>query len=680
MRKWFNQLKVSQKLMLISIFFVMPDSLMLYLFISGINQDIRFTRWEQKGNAYQRPLENLLERLPEHQWLAQAPADPAPRLAKQAQIDTAFEQLAEVDARIGADLEFTDEGLAKRKREHCRVRTLRREWEALKAELPGLSSEACAAQHRHLMADLRTMITHAGDLSNLILDPNLDSYYLMDATLLALPETQDRLGMVLERGRAALERKTFSADEREQLAIGLTLLADADVKRVEDSLQTALNEDPNFYARSATLQTRVPPVLREFTVAAAAFNGLTTRLLRSDKMEFSAAEFVAAGEQARAASFKLWHIAAAELDMLLQKRIESYEGRRRRSLLVSALALLAACGLVAFITRSISGPLRQQAAELTAANESLQAEIAERLQAEAELAGAQQGLLESSRQAGMAEVATGVLHNVGNVLNSVNVASNCVADSLRKSKLVNLGRVVALFREHEADLGHFLTQDPKGRQVPGYLAQLNDHLANEQAAALRELSGLQKDIEHIKDIVSMQQGFAKVVGVKVNVSAVDLLEDALRMNISSIQRHDVQVIREFEPAPPVVVEKHKALQILVNLIRNAKQSCDEANREAKQLTLRVRHGAEAVQLSVTDNGVGIPAENLARIFNHGFTTKQDGHGFGLHSAANAAKEMGGSLRVHSDGAGRGATFTLELPLEAGDRNRLPGLAEPMVVL
>ena len=180
--------------------------------------------------------------------------------------------------------------------------------------------------------------------------------------------------------------------------------------------------------------------------------------------------------------------------------------------------------------------------------------------------------------------------------------------------------------------------------------------------ALDELSKLRKNIEHIKDIVSMQQSFAKVSGMKEAVPVTDLLEDALQMNISSILRHDVQVIKEFQPTPPVVVEKHKALQILVNLIRNAKQSCDEANRDVKLLTLRIMNGEGCVRISVSDNGVGIPPENLNRIFNHGFTTKKDGHGFGLHSGANAVKEMGGLLNVHSDGVGKGATFTVELPV------------------
>jgi PAS domain S-box-containing protein len=288
-------------------------------------------------------------------------------------------------------------------------------------------------------------------------------------------------------------------------------------------------------------------------------------------------------------------------------------------------------------------------------------DITERKQAEADLAEAHKELLNASRMAGMSEIATNVLHNVGNVLNSVNVASSCLAESLRKSKSANLSKIVAMLGEHAEDLGAFLTRDPKGRQLPGYLAQLAEHLAGEQGAALKDLAELQKNVEHIKDIVNMQQSFAKVSGLTETVRISELVEDALKMNASSLARHDIQVVKDFESLPPVTVEKHKVLQILVNLVRNAKQACDEAEPPEKRLTLRVTRVNDRTRISVTDNGIGIPPENLTRIFAHGFTTKKAGHGFGLHGGALAAQEMGGSLTVHSSGPGQGATFTLELP-------------------
>jgi PAS domain S-box-containing protein len=282
---------------------------------------------------------------------------------------------------------------------------------------------------------------------------------------------------------------------------------------------------------------------------------------------------------------------------------------------------------------------------------------------EAKLDRVHKQLMETSRQAGMAEVATSVLHNVGNVLNSVNVASSCVAENLKKSKSASLSKVVALLREHEADLGSFFTNDPKGKQLPGFLSHLAEHLAGEQATALDELAVLQKNIEHIKEIVAMQQNYATSSTVREPVAVVDLVEDAFRMNTGAMERHHVKVVREYSETPQISVEKHKVLQILVNLIRNAKYACDDSGRQDKQIILRVANGNGSIKISVIDNGVGIPAENMTRIFNHGFTTRKEGHGFGLHSGALAAKEIGGNLAAFSEGPGRGATFTLELPAE-----------------
>jgi signal transduction histidine kinase len=176
------------------------------------------------------------------------------------------------------------------------------------------------------------------------------------------------------------------------------------------------------------------------------------------------------------------------------------------------------------------------------------------------------------------------------------------------------------------------------------------------------LDSLRRNVEHIKEIVAMQQNYAPLGGVKEMVNVADLVENSLRLNEGALSRHEVEVIREFEDVPPLNVEKHKILQILVNLLRNAKYACDDSERADKRLTVRVANGDGRVRISVMDNGVGIPPENLPRIFNYGFTTRKGGHGFGLHSGALAAKEMGGSLTVHSDGPGQGASFTLELPL------------------
>jgi PAS domain S-box-containing protein len=313
--------------------------------------------------------------------------------------------------------------------------------------------------------------------------------------------------------------------------------------------------------------------------------------------------------------------------------------------------------------RTVKAPVRDERGEITGVF-GIFWDITERKRAQAELENVHQQLLEASRQAGMAEIATNVLHNVGNVLNSVNISTSLVVESVKKSRASSLARVVALLREHAQDLGAFITQDSRGKHVPAHLAQLAEHLLAEQATNARELDSLRRNVEHIKEIVAMQQNYATFGGVKEMVNVANLVEDSLRMNAGALSRHEVEVIREFEDVPPLNVEKHKILQILVNLLRNAKYACDDSERADKRLTVRVVNGEGRIRISVIDNGVGIPPENLTHIFNHGFTTRKDGHGFGLHSGSLAAQEMGGSLTVHSDGVGQGAAFTLELPCPA----------------
>ena len=284
----------------------------------------------------------------------------------------------------------------------------------------------------------------------------------------------------------------------------------------------------------------------------------------------------------------------------------------------------------------------------------------------------QRNLLEASRTAGMAEVATGVLHNVGNALTSLNVSANVIATTLQQSKAPSLLKLSDLLAEHAHDLGAFVAHDPKGRRVPEFLESLARHASDERDLLFRELTSLQQNIDHIKEVVAMQQACATIAGSIEPLEPAALMEDAVRINGAALARHEVNVVREFQPVPRVLAERAKVLQILVNLIGNAKSALDETPSGDKRLVLRIAPGADGtVLLSVEDNGIGIPPENLPRIFTHGFTTRPKGHGFGLHSSGSLAKTMQGTLTARSEGAGLGATFTLELraaPPAAGDRS------------
>jgi signal transduction histidine kinase/uncharacterized membrane protein affecting hemolysin expression len=275
-------------------------------------------------------------------------------------------------------------------------------------------------------------------------------------------------------------------------------------------------------------------------------------------------------------------------------------------------------------------------------------------------------LLDTSRQAGMADVATGVLHNVGNVLNSVSVAATVLNERLQRSKVAGLQRATALMRQQNGHLTNYLTEDPKGKLLPQYLDTVADQLAEERDELLKKVGSLTRNIEHIKEIVAMQQSYAKVSGAYENLMPIELVEDALRINVAAFDRHNIQVVRQYAPnLPSVSVDRHKVLQILINVLRNAKHAMETLDDQAKEMVISISLCPSGqVAIAVRDNGVGIPPANLTRIFNHGFTTKKDGHGFGLHSGANAAKEMGGSLTAFSAGPGRGAEFTLKLPVAA----------------
>ncbi len=324
--------------------------------------------------------------------------------------------------------------------------------------------------------------------------------------------------------------------------------------------------------------------------------------------------------------------------------------------------------------------LQRAHADLQSANDNLEHRVAERTlelreqieakdKAHAELAAAQKDLMEASREAGMAEIATGVLHNVGNVLNSLNVSTSIIREKLRRSEFLTLGKVRGLLQEHEADLATFLTTDPKGKLVPGFIIKLADNIDKELSLLQEEHEQVARNVEHIKEIVAMQQTYARVSGSREELPIASLVDDALQINRAGFERGGIEVVREDSDLPQVTVDKHKVLQILVNLITNAKHALDESGRPDRRLTLKTgMNGNNRLKVTVSDNGIGIPRENLTRIFSHGFTTRKTGHGFGLYSGASAAKEMGGQLTAQSEGAGKGATFVLEIPLDSPNGN------------
>lgn len=285
---------------------------------------------------------------------------------------------------------------------------------------------------------------------------------------------------------------------------------------------------------------------------------------------------------------------------------------------------------------------------------------------------ANRDLREMSRMAGMAEAATGVLHNVGNVLNGVNVSTNLLAEGLRKLNLDHLGKLCALLRQHADNLGEFMTKESQGQRVIDFLETLHSDLSANRTQMLNEVGSLEQGVGHIKEIVTVQQSYATMTGLVEDIELDGVVDDALKMSQGAFLRHGVRIERKSQPVPMITGERGKILQILNNLYRNAKCAVDESSATEKTIEISVGAGSTGmVRLVVRDNGVGILPENLTRIFQQGFTTRKDGHGFGLHSAANAAQEMRGSLVAHSEGVGKGASLILELPVSRSISVREP---------
>lgn len=271
-----------------------------------------------------------------------------------------------------------------------------------------------------------------------------------------------------------------------------------------------------------------------------------------------------------------------------------------------------------------------------------------------------------ARTAGKAEVATGVLHNVGNALNSLNISVDTLYEYIESSKVGVLDKVAKLIREHRDDLASFLTEDPKGQHVPRLIQGLADALNAEQQELLRTVEEVKGCVSHISGVVTEQQSFARLPGMREQVVLHELVDAAVSLSELSLQRHQIRIIRRYDSLPTIELDRHRTVQIVANLIENAKHALTLGEQEDKRITLILRQEANYACLIVEDNGVGIGHEILQKIFQYGFTTKKEGHGFGLHSCANAASEMGGSLHAESRGLGLGASFALRIPFSSAE--------------
>lgn len=316
------------------------------------------------------------------------------------------------------------------------------------------------------------------------------------------------------------------------------------------------------------------------------------------------------------------------------------------------------------LNTSLEKRVEERTLKLKDSNKKLQNEITEKTHAETRVAELNTQLLTAARRAGMADIASSTLHNIGNVLNSVNTSCTLLYDKIYNSRMNNLDAIVKMFESHKTDLANFLTTDEKGKLIPEYVTKLAQEWHEEKSHAITEIKDLENNIQHIHKIIKMEQSLSESLGTTEKINFSEVIDEALTLNKNAIEKNNVVIINNVKEIRPVIIDKIRLLQIIVNLVKNSVESLRDSTQTTKRLIINVEKiDDNFFQLEITDNGLGISKENLHNIFSSGFTTKKTGHGFGLHSSCIAAQEMGGNLKVKSDGLNKGATFILTLPYE-----------------
>lgn len=359
-----KRLTLGQRIGLVGCLILITVAVALFYFISeGFSKDIAVARAEQRGNTYQTALESLLDAIGSHELVSRRALAANTPSSEQAQslaseIDEDFSKLEQVNETSGIDLQFTEEGLAKRHREHFQVKTLKQEWGELERGSTGMTVEKSTAAHEHLLDDVRSMIAHAGDTSGLILDGDLDSYYLVDVTLVTLPQAQQRLAMIEKMGEDTLSGGALSQNAGRDFAVTAALLKQMDADHIAGDVTTSLQEDANFHGVSASLQSNLPPAMAEYKARNEALLGLLNRVLESAGQPVSVAEFRIASEAARASGSQLWTVASGELNTLLERRIDDLSKLRLIALGLTTLALLVSFGLASWVVQTTTAALR----------------------------------------------------------------------------------------------------------------------------------------------------------------------------------------------------------------------------------------------------------------------------------------------------------------------------------
>ncbi|MDY6905912.1 MAG: AAA family ATPase [Thermodesulfobacteriota bacterium] len=329
---------------------------------------------------------------------------------------------------------------------------------------------------------------------------------------------------------------------------------------------------------------------------------------------------------------------------------------------IEVLKTLSSQAAISIQNASLFKEVNEAKEEIQAHRDHLEEMVEERTRA---LKNAQQELIKNAHQAGMADIAVGVLHNVGNVLNSVKTSLESVKQTVNSAKgFKGFLRANELLEQHMDHIEDFVLKDPKGKKLFEYYLDIGRIFQADKNKINADLDRLEEKTDMITNIIAAQQSYANAGVLKERLDIADIIRDALTMQAESLSSQNITVTQNVEIVPAILVDKTKLIHVLINILRNARDAMNTTPMDQRNLKLSVRCRNDIVRVEATDNGQGIEPDHLKTIFAHGYTTKPDGHGFGLHTSANYMLEMGGRMWAESDGPGKGSTFVLEFPAVA----------------